>query len=158
MGACRVLVYALASLALAGEVSQGVRGGALSLFAYLIGLTYAGKQETLTRFENFWPLLFLLFPFAYVPYAYGVGRLAGDFATLSIYVALLGWVGFSLSLLVRRAPGNIPRAVVSLIAGISLLDALLIAAAGAPGLAVLAALSFALTLMLRSATCAGLDR
>ena len=49
----------------------------------------------------------------------------------------------------RRAPGDIPRAVVSLIAGISLLDAMLISAAGAPGLAMLAVLGFGLTLLLQ---------
>ena len=44
-----------------------------------------------------------------------------------------------------------PRAVISLIAGISLLDAVLIAAAGAPGLAWLAVLAFLLTLALQRA-------
>jgi 4-hydroxybenzoate polyprenyltransferase len=43
----------------------------------------------------------------------------------------------------------VPRAVVSLIAGIALLDAVLIAAAGAPGVAWLAVGGFVLTLGLQ---------
>jgi 4-hydroxybenzoate polyprenyltransferase len=48
-----------------------------------------------------------------------------------------------------RQPGGIPRAVVRLIAGISLCDALLIAAGGSPGAAALAALAFPVTLFLQ---------
>ena len=57
-----------------------------------------------------------------------------------------GWMLVALWFLRRRAKGDVPRAVVSLIAGISLLDALLIAAAGAPALAVLALAGFGVTL------------
>jgi 4-hydroxybenzoate polyprenyltransferase len=46
----------------------------------------------------------------------------------------------------RRAKGDIPRAVVSLIAGISLLDALLIAGTGSLALAALALAGFGVTL------------
>jgi 4-hydroxybenzoate polyprenyltransferase len=46
----------------------------------------------------------------------------------------------------RRAKGDIPRAVVSLIAGISLLDALLIAGAGSLALAGVALAGFGVTL------------
>jgi hypothetical protein len=48
----------------------------------------------------------------------------------------------------RRQPGDVPRAVVSLIAGIALLDAVLIAA-GAAGIAWLAVAGFLLTLGLQ---------
>jgi hypothetical protein len=49
----------------------------------------------------------------------------------------------------RRGPGDVPCAVVSLIAGIALLDAVLIAAAGAPGIAWLAVGGSLLTLALQ---------
>ena len=45
-----------------------------------------------------------------------------------------------------RQRGDIPRAVVSLIAGISLLDALLIAGSGLPELALAALAGFGVTL------------
>ena len=60
-----------------------------------------------------------------------------------IFVA---WIGVALWFLRRRRPGDVPRAVISLIAGISLLDALLIAGAGAAEVAWLAVAGFALTL------------
>jgi 4-hydroxybenzoate polyprenyltransferase len=68
---------------------------------------------------------------------------------LYFYLVFLGWTVYTVALLARRKPQGIRRAVVGLIAGVSLLDALLIAATGAFGLAVLAALGFVLTLMLQ---------
>jgi 4-hydroxybenzoate polyprenyltransferase len=46
----------------------------------------------------------------------------------------------------RRQPGDIPRAVVSLIAGMSLLDAVFIAHMGAGQMAIAAAVCFGATL------------
>jgi hypothetical protein len=140
MGLCRVLVYVTAALAVAGRLTPAVAGGALVLLAYLIGLTYVAKQETLTEVANLWPLLFLAAPFVY-----GAPVLARGAAAL-LYLAFLAWVAYAISLLVRRRPGNIPRAVVTLIAGISLLDALLIVHAGAAALAGWALAGFVLTL------------
>jgi hypothetical protein len=62
---------------------------------------------------------------------------------LAVFTA---WTLVALWFLRRRQPGDVPRAVVSLIAGISLLDALLIAGAGAAGVAWLAVAGFGLTL------------
>jgi 4-hydroxybenzoate polyprenyltransferase len=69
--------------------------------------------------------------------------------TWIFWVAFIGWVLVALFYLRRRNPGDIPRAVVSLIAGISLLDAVLIAGAGATGYAMLAVIGFLLTLTLQ---------
>ena len=66
-----------------------------------------------------------------------------------MFVLFAIWVGVALWFLQRRRPGDVPRAVVSLIAGIALLDAVLIAAAGAPGIAWLAVAGFVLTLGLQ---------
>jgi 4-hydroxybenzoate polyprenyltransferase len=117
---------------------------ALLLLSYLIGLTYIAKQETLAAVENLWPLLFLAPPLVYalaMAGTSGVGALAA--ALLAACVAAALW------LLRRRRPGDVPRAVVTLIAGICLLDAVLIASAGAVGLAWLAIGAFALTLALQ---------
>jgi 4-hydroxybenzoate polyprenyltransferase len=62
------------------------------------------------------------------------------------WLLFTGWMLVALWFLRRRAKGDIPRAVVSLIAGISLLDALLIAGTGALGLAALALAGFGVTL------------
>jgi UbiA prenyltransferase family len=149
MGVCRMLVYVIAALAVSGEVSRFVAGGAVVLLSYLIGLTYAAKQETLARFQNFWPLLFLFAPFAYAPAVYGVASFFQQPVLVAVYLGFLGWVLYAVSLLWRRAPGNIPRAVVSLIAGISLLDGLLVATQGETLVVGLAVLAFAATLMLQ---------
>lgn len=143
MGLARALVYVTAGTAVAGRVTPALLAGALVLVAYLIGLTYVAKQETLGRVRNLWPLVFLAAPFLYaapVVAATPVGAM--------IYIGFLAWVVYALTLLIR-SPRRIPRAVVSLIAGIALLDAMLIVLHGAPALAGAAAGGFAATLALQ---------
>jgi hypothetical protein len=144
MGLCRVLVYVTVALAVAGRLTAPVIGGALALLSYLIGLTYVAKQETLAEYRNLWPLAFLLAPFLY-----GLPALVGSPVEVLIYLGFLGWVGYAISWLVRRGRVNIPRAVISFIAGISLLDALLIARAGQSAAAAWGLAGFALTLALQ---------
>jgi 4-hydroxybenzoate polyprenyltransferase len=62
---------------------------------------------------------------------------------------LAAWACCALWLLRRRKPGDVPRAVVSLIAGISLLDAMLLAGAGHMLFACLAVVAFGITLALQ---------
>jgi hypothetical protein len=142
MGLCRVLVYLTAALAVAGRIGPAVTGGAVVLLAYLIGLTYVAKQENLSELRHLWPLAFLGAPFLY---AWGALLTAGVATVL--YLGFLAWVAYAVAWLVRPGRRDIRRAVVSLIAGISLLDALLIAGAGDPTRAAWAVLGFALTLV-----------
>ena len=135
MGLCRVLVYVTAASAAAGAPSPAVWLGAAALLSHLIGLTYAAKQENLRVIQNLWPLGFLLLPVAY-------GVFLGLQQPLVLVCALvyLAWLTYALSFLVRREERSIPGGVVRLIAGISLLDAMLLAAAGALELALVAML------------------
>lgn len=126
MGMCRVLVYVTAACAAAGAPSRAVWLGAAALLSHLIGLTYAAKQENLRAIENLWPLGFLL-----LPVAYGMYLGADDPMVLACAILHLLWLVYALSFLVRREGRSIPGGVVRLIAGISLLDAMLLAAAGA---------------------------
>jgi len=143
MAVCRLLAYVVAGLAATATVPGPLlAAGAVSL-CYLIGLTYIAKRESLGRLGSLWPLLLLA-----APLAYGA-LLAGGMAGQVVLVALAGWIGVALWLLRRRGPGDIPRAVVSLIAGISLVDALFLAIDGWPGAAVLAFACFATTLVLQ---------
>jgi 4-hydroxybenzoate polyprenyltransferase len=144
MGLCRVLVYVTVALALAGSVRPAVAGGAAALLCYLIGLTYVAKQENLTEVRNLWPVAFLAVPFVYALPSLGPTAAGG-----LVYLGFLGWVAYALWWLVRPRRRDIRRAVVSLIAGISLLDAVLIAGAGDPAGAGWAVLGFALTLALQ---------
>ena len=114
------------------------------LLCYLIGLTYAAKQEHLDRVGSYWPLAFLG-----VPVGYGAVLGMRDWAVLPLLALFVVWLLYALSLLRRRQRGDVPRAVVSLIAGISLLDAVILAGHGASSAAIAAVAAFALTLMLQ---------
>jgi 4-hydroxybenzoate polyprenyltransferase len=144
MGLCRVLVYATAAFAVAGRLGAAVVVGALVLLSYLIGLTYAAKQESLAEVRNLWPLLFLAAPFVY-----GIRAIIGGGIGAALYLGFLAWVGYAVWLLVRPGRANFPRAVVSFIAGISLLDGLLMAGAGRPDAAAWGVAGFGLTLVLQ---------
>lgn len=146
MALTRGMVYVIAGALVAWPPPGLVWGGALVMVGYLIGLTYVAKQENLREVRNLWPLLFLLAPFFYTANMLSAS-LADNWLGIALFLALLAWVGYGISFLLRRAGRNIPRAVVSLIAGISLLDGLLMAHAGADALwLVLAPLAFVLTL------------
>lgn len=142
MGLCRVLVYVTAGLSVAVPLPATLWLAAGALLCYLIGLTYIAKQENLARIANLWPLGFLA-----APLAYGAVLIAEQPWAALPWLALVAWMAMALWFLRRRGPGDIPRAVVSLLAGICLLDAVLIAGAGAPGLAALAFLAFPLTVV-----------
>ncbi len=144
MGACRALVYVTAGVCFAVPVAGAVLLGAALLLCYLIGLTYVAKQEHLNRVQNLWPLAFLA-----APLGYGALAAPAQPALAVFWLALAVWTAMALRFVKRRQPGDVPRAVVSLIAGISLVDALLIAGTGATGLATLALLGFVLTLALQ---------
>jgi UbiA prenyltransferase family len=144
MGLCRVLVYVTAALAVAGRVGPAVAGGALMLLCYLIGLTYVAKQDNLAEVWHLWPLAFLAAPFLYAGPA-----LVWTGTVVVLYLGFLAWVIYAVSWLVRGSRRDIRRAVVSLIAGIALLDALLIAGVGDPARAAWAVGGFLLTLALQ---------
>lgn len=144
MGLCRMLVYVTAACAVSRAPDGTVFLAASMLLSYLIGLTYIAKQETLGRVRNLWPLLFLG-----LSIAYGASLASAGISSAILFVAFAGWVLFALCFLIRRRPGDVPRAVVSLIAGISLFDALVVAGEGATAVALFAVLCFALTLALQ---------
>jgi hypothetical protein len=144
MGICRVLVYVTAGLAFVPDLPTPLWIGAVLLLCYLIGLTYVAKQETLGEVRNLWPLLFLG-----APLAYALAGVLRSPTAAALAAAFVLWVGVALWFLRRRQPGDVPRAVVSLIAGIALLDAVLIAGAGQFSTAWLAVVGFLLTLALQ---------
>lgn len=138
MGACRALVYLLAAAAMGGGLADA-GAAAFSLLAYVAGLTYAARQENLARIENAWPLAMLALPVLYL-------ASVSDLPAFIFLLALLAWLAHGLRLLLVPAVRDIRRAVGALIAGISLLDATVIASTGHPLLALLAVAAFGLTL------------
>lgn len=144
MGLCRMLVYITVGLAVSATLPTAVLIAAAVSLSYLIGLTYIAKQETLRRVENLWPALFLAAPFVYAaPIA--TGSVFGAFYVLGF----VAWVLYAVSFLLRPGRINVPRAVISLIAGISLLDGLFVIGHGQPALAGLAVAGFVATLLLQ---------
>ena len=125
MALCRVMVYFTAASLAGTAMTRPVMFGAGILAAYLIGLTYVAKQENLSRIQSSWPIVFIA-----IPFLYHLGHLDLDVGSL-LWVGFLGWVVFSLSFLYRTDGHSIPRAVIGLIAGISLMDGLAIASIGA---------------------------
>lgn len=124
MGLCRVMVYLSCALAVTDEIPAILFIGCAITLSYLIGLTFTAKQENPGHVKNLWPLLFLA-----TPVMFGI-HYAGMIAVNWVLVTLIsGWTLYCLSLVLRARVGDIPRAVVRLIAGISLVDGLLIVTA-----------------------------
>ncbi len=144
MGLCRALVYVAAASVVTESFPSEVWSRALLLLSYLVGLTHIARQEHLGRVANLWPLLFLALPVAWGARA----ALAGGFVA-GLWLMFTAWVLYALSFLHRRRPGDVPRAVGYLLAGICLWDALVIAQAGQPAVAAFALALFATTLLLQ---------
>jgi len=144
MGVCRMLVYITAALAISVSLPSALVVAALVLLAYLIGLTYTAKREHLNELGSVWPLAALA-----VPMIYGVVLALRSPLVWPFLLLLIGWVLYALWLLRRRGPGDVPRAVVSLIAGIPLVDAVILCGAGAVQLSIVAVAAFLLTLALQ---------
>lgn len=142
MGLCRVLVYVGVGLCYTMILPTDLWFGAAAMLCYLIGLTYIAKQENLGSVKNLWPLLFLA-----APVAYGAWLVPSQGKVVFFWLLFSGWILVALWFLRRRRPGDIPRAVVSLIAGISLLDAVLIAGSGSTAFALVALAGFGSTLL-----------
>ena len=128
MGLCRAFVYFGAAAAVSGGVPWPVVLVGFALTAYVAGLTYAARQESLDRVGNLWPLVLLCRPDA----CSRCSRCSRTHAAIVIYLALIGWTAYAVYLLAKRPmPGAVPRAVGALIAGISLVDATFLAGIGA---------------------------
>lgn len=140
MGACRVMIYIAVAFAVSDQLSAPVLLGAAALWCHLIGLTYAAKQEAFNRLTRLWPLAFLA-----LPVLYGAVLAAREPRVWPFLALLVGWIAYALRFLRQGPKRAVPQAVVRLIAGISLLDALLIAAAGAVAWASIAAALCVLT-------------
>jgi hypothetical protein len=143
MGFCRVLIYLIAGLAVVNTIPLPLLAAAISLLCYLIGLTYAAKLE-MRSVMTFWPLAFLA-----VPLIYGATLAARGALVAVLYVSFAAWVIYALSFLVIKSRRRVPRAVIRLIAGLCLWDAVLVASAGQLALAVLCVAGLGATMALQ---------
>jgi 4-hydroxybenzoate polyprenyltransferase len=144
MATCRLLAYLVAGYTAAVTVAPELWLVALAGGCHVVGLTYVARQENLSRRENLWPLALLA-----VPLLYGLWLAVGGLLQMALWLGFAASVGVALQWLRRRGPGDVGRAVVTMIAAIALLDALFLASAGRAGLAVVAVLCFLATLALQ---------
>ncbi|MFZ6731619.1 UbiA family prenyltransferase [Undibacterium sp. Ji42W] len=145
MGLCRALVYFVAAASvMMVELNTAVEPpqtgivllnttvvlAALAIWAHVVGLTYAAKQESLNRLGSLWPLLILALPVL----LYGSRSVTswddGGLALLMLLALIVADVIAVRLLITRHLAGSVPKAVAQLIAATSLLDALVIAIAG----------------------------
>jgi len=142
MGLCRALVYCAAAAAVSGSVALPVVAAAAAMGAYVAGLTYAARQESLDKVGNLWPLLLLA-----APMVLALGVLQRGVGAIAIYLLPVAATAFAVYLLARRpGAGAVSRAVALLIAAISLADAAMLAGFGAVGSALAAIVGFPATL------------
>ena len=141
MALCRALIYGVAAAAAYGAFGQPLLFGAIGLFCYIAGLTYAAKQEAFDRIERLWPLAIMA-----VPFAIGTAAALDRPQALPFFAAFIVWTGAALWLLWRRRQGDVGRSISRLIAGISLYDAVLVGAYHSPELGLLCALAVPVTI------------
>jgi 4-hydroxybenzoate polyprenyltransferase len=145
MGLCRAGLYALGALALTATPDSQLIPAAVSLLLYVVGLTHIARFETASAVGKLWPVVFLFTPLVY-GFAHPALRESAQTA-----VPLVACMMFSAASTVRalgfakQGGRSIGRAVVSLIAGISLVDAVFAASAGANLVVLLSFLATALT-------------
>lgn len=144
MGCCRMLVYLCAAFTATKTPSTMVFFGAIVMLAYLIGLTYVAKQENLGQVKNLWPVACIA-----VPGLFGVFSALTDTQVWIPLIAFNAWVIYCLYLIKRKQAGDIPKAVVSMIAGIALVDAIFIASMSSLAIMGFAVVAFLLTLFLQ---------
>jgi 4-hydroxybenzoate polyprenyltransferase len=143
MGLCRAALYVAAGLGAGGVLSRTLLVGAAVLGAYVVGLTFVARQENRKSFRAGATLALLLSPVALA--------LFGTLGVVAwvLLVLLVGWAAMAIAPLFLEAAPNVPQSVVRLIAGMSLVDALMTGAYGAPLLAPLAIAGFGATLFLQ---------
>ncbi len=140
MAACRALVYVTAFLAVSMAVSIGLWLWAGLLFGYVVGLTAIAKTEAGSRLGGAGPVVLLGLPaVAFV----AAMPPAPAWLLLPLFV---GWVAYAASFVYRTDGRNVGRAVSYLIAGIALLDALVLAVAGSVVGVAVALIAFGATL------------
>jgi len=145
MAACRSLVYLGAALTLTGAIGTPVLVGAALAFAWIAGLTAFAKQEGgQARTAWAWPVAVLL-----LPVLIALTEWQHASIVLPLALATVGLIALARHWMRRRGAADFPAAIGLLIAGVSLVDALAIAAIGYPVPAMLALGCGALTLLLQ---------
>lgn len=144
MGLCRMMVYVTAGVAV-GEVSLLLLWAGFSLLAYIVGLTYCARAEHLNVLDSWWPILLFI-----MPLIFAVSQLPRYPASGLFIMIFAGWLVFNIQSLLPGEKRNIGKAIGSLLAGIPLFDAMVLAGVGQWMLAFIAIVLFVMTRILHA--------
>lgn len=142
MALCRTLVYLMAAFIFTTSLQAGPFIGGVLLFIYMAGLTELARKEHLNHTAGGHAVALLLAPLLILAYS---------FSTEALLVAapFLVWSLYSTGIFLRGRSNDRQRGIGHLLAGICLLDALMIASTVAPSAYVVFALAaFLVTLFL----------
>lgn len=145
MGLCRFGVYAIGAFAVTPTPAPRVWLGAVLLMGYVLGLTYAAKFENKGGMGRWAPLTGLAAPAVAVFVTWSGAPWLSSF--VGGYVL---WVQRAISRVRSGKPEKIRQAIGALIAGIALLDAMVVANCGATGLALVCVAAFGASLAAQS--------
>ena len=144
MALCRVMVYVTAFAGFAWPLGSDLLIAGGLLMAYVVGFTAIAKSESRPRLVGYWPAALALLPAVYF------GARPQPLWLLPLALLFAAWVAHCLSFVYRTQGRSIGTAIARLIAGISLLDGLVVAAAtDAAGGVVVPLAAFGLTLWLQ---------
>lgn len=138
MALCRVCVYCIAAFMIQATTPGGLYAYSAVLGSYILGISYIARQETAVKLVYRWPLLFLFFPVVYT--------LPIDPFSFFLWLSFLGYVLYC-SYGIMKKNGQIALYVGLLIAGISLLDSLILLSLGAIFFALISIICFFLTII-----------
>jgi len=145
MGLCRAGLYVVGAASVAEHVDFGVGLAALTLLLYVVGLTHIARFENASAVGRIWPTLFVFSPVA-LALSQPIAQVRAGVPMLVLTLVSIAWslraLGFA-----RAGGRSIGRAVVALIAGISLIDAVFAASRAGLVLATLSVGYWGLTLL-----------
>jgi 4-hydroxybenzoate polyprenyltransferase len=145
MGGCRALVYVASSLVWTVHGVQGALIAAATAFLYVAGLSKLAAQEGSTAPRSWWPAFALLL----APVC-GASLAMGSPFVWMLAASSMAWTGRSVRAASSGKGSDVGVAIGQLIAGISIVDATIIAAAGEPKWALAAMACCGLTRALQS--------
>jgi 4-hydroxybenzoate polyprenyltransferase len=129
MGACRLGVYLVAASAASNGVDGEVIWKGLALAAYVAGLSWLARKESVRAQVNYWPCILLAAPI-FIAVCVDDGPWAE--AGMLFSIVLAGWAFWAMSRSLGRGGANVGFTVSRLLAGIVLVDLLAVASRSNP--------------------------
>lgn len=143
MGGTRVLVYVVAFLAYSTSWTWEATFWCVAMLVYVAGLTSISKTEHGPAGLRYWPIVSLFVPVALALFQ------EINIGTIALSILLVAWAAYSLTFVLNPERRSIGRSIAQLIAGISLVDALVLATHEAWWGVAIALVAFAATVYLQ---------